>query len=178
MFPLAFAFAAVMQDAPVVTPPAPPSCDSAEHAAFDFWVGEWDVFRPDTGAQVATSRIEKVSAGCAIRETWMPLQGGGGSSLSTYDPATGTWHQLWVGQRPGRVFFEGGPVANDHGGAMVLTGYWGSDPEGNKLLVRMTYTANDDGSVRQYGQQSADHGRSWTDSFDLTYRPRAKEAEQ
>jgi hypothetical protein len=174
MITLAFAFAAMVQDAPSAASPAPPGCDTEEHAAFDFWVGEWDVFRPDTGAQVARSRIERVSAGCAIRETWMPLQGGYGSSLSTYDPATGTWHQLWVGPTPGRVFFEGGIVD----GAMVLTGYWGSDPAGDKLLIRMTYTLADDGSVRQYGQQSADHGRSWSDSFDLTYRPRTEGAEE
>lgn len=174
MLTFVFALAAMVQDPPPAGPPAPPSCGTAKYAAFDFWVGEWDVFRPDTGTQVARSRIEKVSAGCAIRETWMPLQGGGGSSLSAYDPASDTWHQLWIGARPGRVFFEGGVVDE----AMVLTGYWGKDPAGNKLLIRMTYTLGDDGSVRQYGQQSADHGRNWSDSFDLTYRPRAEGADE
>ncbi|MBX7526948.1 hypothetical protein [Qipengyuania vesicularis] len=156
-------------EAPATPPPAPPRCEGPNHEAFDFWVGEWDVYpNAATGepAKVAESRIEKVSAGCAIRETWMPLQGRTGSSLSAYDPATGGWHQLWVGGAPGRVFFDGGPVGEN----MVLTGYWGKDAEGNPSLVRMTYSVQGDGSVRQYGQASADHGVTWSDSFDLIYR--------
>lgn len=148
------------------TPPPPPSCTGEKYDAFDFWVGEWNVFPNGSDRQVADSRIEELGAGCAIRETWMPFQGRGGTSISTYDPVTGGWHQLWVGGQPGRVFFDGGPVD----GAMVLTGYWGKDAQGNPMLVRMTYTLEADGSVRQYGQASADHGRNWSDAFDYIYR--------
>ena len=162
------AFALVLGQAATAAapPPAPPKCEGESFEAFDFWVGEWEVFPQGGDQKVAESRIEKVSAGCAIRETWMPLQGRGGSSLSTYDPADAAWHQLWVGGVPGRVFFDGGPVD----GAMVLTGYWGRDTQGRPSLVRMTYTLEADGSVRQYGQASSDHGRNWSDSFDLIYR--------
>ena len=168
---LTAAFALILAQAatpatPAAQPPSPPKCEGASFDAFDFWVGEWNVFPNGGDKQVAESRIEKVSAGCAIRETWMPLQGRGGTSLSAYDPKTGGWHQLWVGGSPGRVFFDGGAVD----GAMVLTGYWGKDKDGNPSLVRMTYTLEADGSVRQYGQASSDHGRSWSDSFDLIYR--------
>ena len=152
--------------APAAPPPAPPSCDGEQYEAFDFWVGEWDVFPNGADTKVADSRIEKVSAGCAIEENWMPLQGRPGTSLSAYDPKTGGWHQLWIGGTPGRVFFDGG--ATD--GKMILTGYWGKDAAGNPALVRMTYSVQEDGSVRQYGQSSADHGLSWSDSFDLIYR--------
>ncbi len=148
------------------TPPEPPRCEGDDHEAFDFWVGEWDVFANGDDQKVGDSRIEKVSAGCAIRETWMPVQGRPGTSISTFDPQTSGWHQLWVGGTPGRVFFDGGPID----GAMVLSGYWGKDGKGNPTLVRMTYTLEEDGSVRQYGQASTDHGLSWNDSFDLIYR--------
>ena len=151
------------------SPPSPP-CETEHYRQFDFWIGEWDVFQASDDSQVATSRIERVSNGCAIRETWMPLGGGGGSSLSTYDPQTSTWHQLWVGGQPGRIFFEGGLVD----GSMVITGYWGTDSDGVAQLVRMTYTLREDGSVRQYGQASSDHGRTWEDSFDLIYRPQGE----
>ena len=153
--------------APASTPPPPtPACEDERHGQFDFWLGEWEVYPRGREQQVASSLIEKVSAGCAIRESWMPLQGREGSSLSTYDPATGRWHQLWIGGSPGRVLFDGGVIE----GAMVLTGYWGRDAQGNPTLVRMTYTLEDDGSVRQYGQASSDHGRTWADSFDFIYR--------
>ncbi|MBT8427415.1 MAG: hypothetical protein KJO02_05235, partial [Erythrobacter sp.] len=61
-------------EAPATPPAPPPSCQGASYEAFDFWVGEWDVFPNAEGTpdKVADSRIEKVSAGCAIRETWMP----------------------------------------------------------------------------------------------------------
>ena len=166
MLTAALAIAFAQAAAPAVPPPPQPQCEGVNHEAFDFWVGEWEVFPNGSDQQVANSRIEKVSAGCAIRETWMPFQGRGGSSLSTYDPTTGGWHQLWVGGTPGRVFFDGGAVD----GAMVLTGYWGKGAQGDRMLVRMTYTLEEDGSVRQYGQASADHGRTWSDAFDYVYR--------
>ena len=160
---------AAAPDAAATPPPALPKCEGEPYEAFDFWVGEWNVYpnRADgEPAKVADSLIEKVSAGCAVRETWMPLQGRGGTSLSAYDPDTEGWHQLWVGGTPGRVFFDGGPVD----GKMILTGPWGKAADGTPLLVRMTYSLRDDGSVRQHGQASKDHGLTWTDYFDLIYR--------
>ena len=50
---------------------------------------------------------------------------------------------------------------------MVITGKWGGP------LVRMSYSKNADGSVRQFGEQSTDEGKTWQPSFDFTYRPRA-----
>lgn len=158
----------LVQEAPATPPaerPQPPKCEGEIYEAFDFWVGEWDVYGPD-GKKQANSRIEKVSSGCAIRETWMPLTGGDGSSMTAYDPKTATWEQVWVGQLPGPILFEGGPVDD----RMILTGYWGKTAEGKPNLVRMTYSTLDGGSVRQYGQASSDHGLTWSDYFDLTYR--------
>ena len=63
----------------------PPGCTGEEHAALDFWVGEWDVYPNGRDTLVAHSRIEKLYNGCAIRENWMPLRGAGGGSL------TGWW---------------------------------------------------------------------------------------
>jgi hypothetical protein len=48
---------------------------------------------------------------------------------------------------------------------MVITGKWGGP------LVRMSYSKNPDGSVRQFGEQSTDEGKTWKPSFDFTYRP-------
>lgn len=151
------------------TAPASP-CDAEEYRAFDFWVGEWDVTVNGFDQMVASSRIEKRGGGCAIQENWMPVQGGGGTSITSRDPDSGTWHQLWVGSVPGRVEFEGGIV----GGNMVLTGYWGADSNGVPQLVRMTYTPREDGSVRQHGEVSTDHGGSWAASFDFIYTPKAE----
>lgn len=158
--------------AAVPPPSPPPRCETEAHAAFDFWVGQWDVYPAGGGDLVAHSTIERLHGGCAIREQWQPLGGGGGSSLSNLDRATGRWHQTWIDASGARVEFEGGATAE---GAMVLAGYWpdigGPGVDG---LVRMTYTANADGSVRQHGEVSFDHGLSWSDSFDFLYRPSEK----
>lgn len=160
---LLFAQAASAQAVPPVLP-----CGDKAHAAFDFWVGEWDVYPSGKNTLVAHSRIEKLYGGCAIRENWMPLKGTGGGSLSNLDPATGRWHQEWIGSAPGRVEFDGGPV----GDRMVLTGFWrGSGPKGEDGLTRMTYSKAADGSVRQLGEFSRDQGLSWLTTFDFIYRP-------
>ena len=145
----------------------PPGCTGEEHAALDFWVGEWDVYPNGRDTLVAHSRIEKLYNGCAIRENWMPLRGAGGGSLTGFDPETGRWHQTWIGSSPGVVRFEGGPV----GGKMVLTGWWqGSGPNGEDGQTRMTYSVAEDGAVRQFGEFSADHGLTWQPNFDFIYR--------
>jgi hypothetical protein len=148
--------------------PPPPACTGEVYAAFDFWVGDWDVSPNGKDTLVAHSKIEKLYNGCAIRENWMPLKGAGGGSLSGYDPATQWWHQTWIGSAPGVVQFDGGPA----GGKMVLTGWWaGSGPKGEDGLTRMTYSRVEGNAVRQFGEFSADHGLTWQTSFDFVYRP-------
>ena len=149
--------------------PPPPACTAPEHRQFDFWVGEWDVFQSGQTERVAQSRIERMFDNCVIRETWMPVRGGGGGSLNHFDSAQGRWHQTWIDSRNNRVIFEGGPVD----GKMVLTGFWkNANGPGKDGLVRMTYSRVEERSVRQFGEISTDHGVTWSPFFDLTYRPR------
>jgi hypothetical protein len=158
------------QTPPAPAAPPPPACASPEHRGFDFWVGEWDVFPNGAGPQVARSQVERMFGNCAIRETWMPLNGGGGGSFSLFERSSGRWHQTWVDSTGSRIEFEGGMAA----GAMVLTGWWPHvNGPGQHALIRMTYTPQSGGSVRQFGQASVDQGQSWTPSFDFIYRRRA-----
>lgn len=169
---LMFLTLAALQAAPTTTaqtaPTPPPACTSEAHDAFDFWVGDWQVTPRAGGAVVATSKIEKLYGGCAVRENWMPVNGTGGGSLNSI-AADGRWYQRWVGSSGETVDFVGGL---NKAGQMVLTGWWRAyGGPGNDQLVRMTYTANEDGSVRQHGEISSDHGTSWATGFDLIYRP-------
>lgn len=163
--------ASLALQATAATPaPAPPPCAAAEFSAFDFWVGDWDVYPNGKDQLVAHSRIEKLYGGCALRENWMPLKGAGGGSLNTLVPATGRWRQFWVDSQGGAVDFEGGPAGN----GMVLTGFWrGVNGPGKHGLIRMSYTPVDKDTVRQHGEISLDHGLNWSTSFDFIYR-RAK----
>jgi hypothetical protein len=151
---------------PAIRPPPPGSCDDAPYQQFDFWVGRWRVTPTGSNKAVATSLIEKLYGGCAIRESWMPIGQAGGGSLSSYVRGEHTWRQTWVDSSGGRAEFKGGW----NGQAMVLTGPWPL-PDGRARLVRMTYTPGPDGSVRQAGEASFDDGRTWKPTFDFTYRP-------
>lgn len=145
-------------------PPAPSPCADAEHRQFDFWVGRWTVTPTGKDRVVAESLIEKVY-GCGIRENWMPKNHQDGGSLSIYDRGAKGWRQTWIDSSGSHVDFSGGW----DGAAMVLTGDW-PGPDGKPNLVRMTYTKGADGSVRQAGVASKDGGKTWTPSFDFTYR--------
>ena len=148
--------------------PPPPACTAPEHGQFDFWVGSWDVYPTGKEKLVAHSLIEKLYAGCAVRENWMPLGGPGGGSLSNYVTEDKQWKQTWVDSQNGRVEFTGGFDGN----AMVLTGFWkGVNGPGKDGLVRMTYSKDSAGNVRQLGQISVDSGKTWASSFDFTYKP-------
>lgn len=143
--------------------PAPASpCASAEYHQFDFWAGRWDVYPTGKDKLVAHSLIEPVY-GCGIRENWMPLSNQPGGSLSVYVPAEKHWEQFWIDSQGSRAIFKGGW----NGSAMVIQGEWAGP------LVRITYTPNADRSVRQFGEQSTDGGKTWAPSFDFTYRPSA-----
>jgi hypothetical protein len=153
---------------PAATPAAQPPCAGADYHQFDFWIGRWDVYPNGKDRLVAHSLIESLYGGCAIRENWMPLSNPGGGSLSSFVPEDGGWRQTWVDSSGARVDFKGGY----QDGAMVLTGFWPNVlGPGQGALIRMTYSRQPGGAVRQFGEASTDEGKTWTTNFDFIYRP-------
>jgi len=152
-------------------------CEGPEYRAFDFWIGEWDVHRPD-GSLAGTNRIEKVYGGCALRETYAAAaaataQGAAsyrGESLNAYDAGRKVWHQTWVDNSGLLLLLDGGI----EDGKMVLGGTTLA-ADGTVTRHRITWTPSADGTVRQHGESSEDGGASWVTRYDLTYRPRSPE---
>lgn len=136
-------------------------CDEPIHAAFDFWVGEWEVHGVD-GRFAGHNTIRKIAGGCGLTEDWRGVGGSVGESLNLYDPVTGMWHQRWVDASGLVLNLAGGPT-ND--GAMRMEG---RGPDTTRLH-RVTWTPRDDGSVRQLWQRSEDEGGSWSVIFDGIY---------
>lgn len=157
---LAIITLAVAPSAALAQTPPKPACATPAHRQFDFWVGKWAVSQTGQDAVVAESLIESVYNGCGVRENWMPKNGQTGGSLNIWLPGEKVWKQTWIDSSGTRADFTGGWT----GKAMVLTGKWGGP------LVRMTYTPNADGTVRQAGETSTDEGKTWAPSFDFTYR--------
>lgn len=152
------------------TAPPPPACETPEHKQFDFWVGSWKVYRPDTGQMVARSLIEKLYGGCAIRENWMPVTGfGAGGSLNSYRPNEKRWRQVYTGAGNAWAEYVGGMA----GDAMVIRGTR-TMPNGAQTAVRITYRPAAGGTVHQIGEQSSDGGKSWQPQYHFVYRPLAR----
>ena len=151
--------------------PVPIDCTDADHSAFNFWLGDWDV-STRSGVVVATSTISSIADGCGIEENFYQTVGPGGvvasyrgASYSIFDaPGGGKWRQFYVDNAGSVTIFEGGMVD----GAMVLIA-----PGGPGVVQRMIVAPQSDGSVRQTGATSRDGGATWsTGGYDFTYRRR------
>ena len=145
----------------------PSPCAAPQHRQFDFWIGEWDVFRAD-GQRAGTNRIERILGGCALYESWTGAGPSRGQSLNAWDPGDNKWHQTWM-DNSGTVLKIAGGVVN---GEMVMEGERHL-ADGTRRLERITWTPNADGTVRQHWQASGDQGMRWTTVFDGTYRRKA-----
>jgi len=160
--------AAIADD--VTTAPAsePPACERrGEHRQFDFWLGDWEVQLAD-GRLAGTNRITREPGGCVLVERWTSSRGGSGISLNYFSPATGDWVQHWVGSDGSLVNVRGGLVAE----SMRLLGTIEYVADGQTRAFRGTWTPLPDGRVRQYFEESADGGVTWTDWFEGFYSRR------
>ena len=149
--------------------PAPPKpvCESLKSFNdFDFWVGEWNVYANNDERQLqGTNSITKHHKNCLIMENWTNLQGGTGSSMNYYDAVEDQWRQLWVA---GGYSIDYTGSLNESG-SMVLTGKINYYKTGKSQAFRGTWTANTDGSVRQFFEQQDPESQEWTVWFDGLY---------
>ena len=141
-------------------PARPPPCQGLEYRQFDFWIGTWDVYLAD-GQKAGENRVESINDGCGLLENWSGRGGSGGKSLNAYDRDDKRWHQSWIDNGGDRLVIAGGLVDK----RMVMS----SDPAAAGPLQRIAWTPNDDGSVRQLWESSADGGKTWTVQFDGRY---------
>ena len=157
---LPLAASALSLAAAAQTPPAP--CSAAQSGAFDFWIGDWDVFVP-SGKLAGTNRIERIY-GCVLHESWKTdkMQG---QSFNMFDADRGVWHQTWVDSTGSLLVIEGGV----RDGAMTMSDATLPGKSDPKALNEITWTRQADGSVRQHWRVSADGGKTWTTSFDGKY---------
>lgn len=120
-------------------------CCTENHAAFDFWLGNWEVVNLD-GTKAGNNTIEKLEQGCVVKESWVGKDGKNtGTSLSFYNLKTKQWEQLWVDNSGTHLKLTG----NRQGNKMILSSDEFVHTDGNKYGNRITWTNNEDGTVRQ-----------------------------
>jgi hypothetical protein len=142
------------------------ACETSEHRQFDFWLGEWQVYRPD-GSVAGSNTIKRAMAGCVLHERYQAPTGYEGESFSMYDGTQQRWHQTWVDSDGLLLILVGGLKDK----TMVLEG---DSRDGNGVIThhRVSWITNADGSIRQLWQsQSPDS--PWQTVFDGLYRVRA-----
>ncbi|MEQ9467484.1 MAG: tetratricopeptide repeat protein [Ekhidna sp.] len=131
---------------------------------FDFWIGEWDVYVGPR--KVGDNSITMAQGGCAIHENYITAGNYSGQSINFYSPVDKKWHQHWVG--------SGGDVYNyvetkrEEGMLQFVSDFM--TPQGTVTLSRLTFTLNEDGTVRQLFESSSDEGKTWTPAFDGLYK--------
>jgi hypothetical protein len=143
------------------------ACCSDEYRQFDFWVGDWVVY--SQAEMIGFNKINKIEADCIIRENWKSVVSSHtGSSYNFYDKTDKKWKHLWMGSDGVAIVVKG----NFRDGRMVMTGDEYRDDKNNRIINKMTWTPNPDGTVRQLWEQSKDGGQAFTVLFDGLYRKR------
>ncbi|MDG1907136.1 MAG: hypothetical protein P8I38_16070 [Arenicella sp.] len=145
---------------PVAKPDEPP-CTTEEYQQFDFWIGKWAVETSD-GKPAGDSRIQRVQDGCMILENWQSLTSPyTGTSMNFYDPDLRQWRQIWLDNQGAKLELFG----NLKGNQMILR----SKTTDEGVYQQITWTANEDGSVRQFWQTFTT-GEETKTLFDGTYK--------
>ena len=141
-------------------------CESAVHDQFDFWVGDWQVFKTGTDTIVGQNQINRILNGCVVEENWTGANGSAGKSFNTYNAQDSTWNQVWVDGGGNTYHFKGHFKDN----VMQMLGDT-TDGQGRPIHFDMSYTFDPKKeTVRQVWKLSTDAGANWQVIFDGTYK--------
>jgi tetratricopeptide (TPR) repeat protein len=142
-----------------------------ESRQLDFWIGEWEVTQTGApaGFNASKSRIESIENGCVIAEYYETPTGYAGRSYNAWESHKKRWEQFWVDNVGGVHHYSGMFRDGNMYYEAEFTPPGGSAPTKN----RMTFFNQGKDQVRQLGEQSTDGGRTWTVTYDLTYRRRS-----
>lgn len=136
-------------------------CQSETHSQFDFWVGEWSVYKTGTDTLLGTNSIRRILGGCVVEENWRGATGFEGKSFNTWNAVDSTWNQVWVDVSGATYHFSG----TFQDGVMQL---YGKAPNGTLFDMRYTPDPRAE-TVRQVWKASQDNGATWQVIFDGTY---------
>jgi len=141
------------------------NCCTEKHSEFDFWIGSWVVTNPD-GSAAGNNVIDKIQNNCIIRENWTSAKGSyTGTSSNFYNLQTKQWEQIWIDNQGQQLHLKGNRVENQ----MILTSDQLKNQDGEPFRNRITWTHNENGTVRQLWE-ILQEGKEITIAFDGLYK--------
>ncbi|MCB0476278.1 MAG: hypothetical protein KDC69_11425, partial [Flavobacteriaceae bacterium] len=140
-----------------------------EHHQFDFWIGDWNVYKYGTDSLVGKSHVKSILNHKTIEENYSStLYPYAGKSYNIYNSKTKKWEQFWVDNSGMRLSLNGGIVD----GKMILSGC-----EQDTICNKIIWSALLDKTVRQEWLHSEDMGKTWRKVFDGLYKSASLEKE-
>lgn len=154
-----------------VTAQKTPCTTDPVYRQFDFWIGEWEAFRPD-GKKAGDSKIELILDSCIVLENWKSANifNGvhyAGKSFNTYNSITKQWQQTWVDNVGGTVEFLEGHYEDQK---MIFRTKPFPVGKDTMAVRRLTFYDLGKDKVRQYSEISKDDNKTWAKEYDLEYR--------
>jgi hypothetical protein len=144
---------------------APCPCCTPEYRQFDFWLGDWETTAD--GKVAGQNHIVIIQDSCVIQENWTGTDGQyTGTSYNYYDPQDQQWHQTWIDNQGQSLRLAGELVGKN----MVLKSGPMKNRDGETVYHQITWTPNQDGSVRQHWQVAKVHSDDWKTLFDGLYQ--------
>lgn len=141
-------------------------CEGIEAAAaFDFWLGRWEVRGAD-GTLLGHNTVTRDQGGCVVREEWDGNPGSSGMSMSFYLPSRGQWRQVWIGSGGTHIDMTGGLVD----GEMQMEGTIEYVEPERVVAFRATWSLGAGGRVRQRMEEFDLVSQNWRLWFDGFYR--------
>lgn len=141
------------------------TCDHPKFHEFDFWIGDWTVYKQGTDSIVGYNSITRVAGQCALQENWLSVDRSSvGTSLNKFAWILDRWQQFWVDNSGLTLFLEGEFKNN----SMILQNE--RTQQGVTTKNKITWFNNSDGTVRQLWESSQDGGKQWSVVFDGLYK--------
>jgi len=140
-------------------------CCTEKHSEFDFWIGTWEVSNSN-GTKAGENTIKKIQGDCVLQENWSSATPGyTGTSNNFYNNKTKQWEQIWIDNQGQSLHLKGNKVGNQ----MILRTDDEKNSEGKTFFHRITWTDNEDGTVRQLWETITED-KEITVAFDGLYK--------
>ncbi len=148
-------------------------CMQGPVAQFGRYIGDWRI-EDETLAQDGSGwsdgagarwRFECVGGGVAVQDYWMPLTGGFGTNLRTFNPSTDSWEIVWTARlAPGLQRIS---ARENENGEIVMSIDYPVPPQPQRII----FYPPKDGGWNWAMQWSLDEGKTWFDVYRIKATP-------